>query len=76
MTNPKNLVNPFLTGIKISKATHRELKVLSAQLGCRVDFLSDYIIHEFATNNDFGEINDDANFIKAKENVAQLSLKL
>jgi hypothetical protein len=76
MTNPKKATNPFLTGIKISKDTHKKLKVLSAQLGCRVDFLSDYIINEYATKNDFGEISENPDFIKAKENVNQLNLLL
>jgi len=76
MTKPKNLANPFLTGIKISRATHQELKVLSAQLGCRVDFLSNYIIHDFATKNHFWEVNDNEDFIKAKEDLAQLNLNL
>ncbi len=69
-------INPFVKSLKVSVETHQRLRMQSIQLGCRVSFLTDFILNEHLKDKHFGEIAENPIYIKAKEQIDQLDLDI
>jgi hypothetical protein len=52
--------------IKISPLIHKELKVLSVNIDCRMDFLATYAISEFLKKQQIAHVEDQEEYKKAK----------
>jgi len=58
-------VKIFRKNIKVSLGSHKKLKILAINMGCRIDFLSDFALAYFLEHHDVGNLNENIKYQEA-----------
>jgi hypothetical protein len=69
-----NNMKVFDKNLKVSTDIHKKLKILSINMGCRIDFLSDFALDYFLDHHDVGNLNENKKYKKALAEYSRMKL--
>ena len=60
----QDLENPYVRNVRLTAETHKALKTMAVQLGCRVDVLNDFVVDQYLKKHDLADIDQNKDYKK------------